>query len=332
MAGEDWTPGRLLEVSGSYWKTCTLHAGVRLDLFTILDGEAMTAAEAARRAGASVRGMGMLLNALTAMGLMVHEGDRYGSSDAARELLSTRSERYLGYIILHHANLMGSWSRLHEAVAEGQPVRERASAGDEAGREHFLMGMFNLAMGMAPTLVPRVDLAGRKHLLDLGGGPGTYAIQFCLHNPGLRATIFDLSTTRPFAERTIKRFGLGERVDFAEGDFLEDPLPKGFDAAWLSHILHGEGPAGCQTIIRKAVASLTPGGLILVHEFLLEDTMDGPLHPALFSLNMLLGTEAGQAYSEGQLRAMLEVEGVRDVMRLAFRGPSNNGILVGTVR
>lgn len=332
MAGEDWTPGRLLEVSGSYWKTCALHAGVRLDLFTLLDGESLTAAEVAQRAGASAKGMGMLLNALSAMGLMVHGGDRYRSTDAARELLSSRSERYLGYIILHHANLMGSWSRLHEAVVEGHPTRERAAEGGEEEREHFLMGMFNLAMGLAPTLVPQVDLGGRRRLLDVGGGPGTYAIQFCLHNPGLRATVFDLSTTRPFAEKTIRRFGLGDRVEFAEGDFLEAPLPKGFDAAWLSHILHGEGPSGCQTIISKAVASVVPGGLILVHEFILEDTMDGPLHAALFSLNMLLGTESGQAYSEGQLRAMLEAEGVRDVRRLAFRGPNDNGILVGTVR
>jgi hypothetical protein len=31
---EDWHPGTLLALSGSYWQTCALHAGVALDLFT----------------------------------------------------------------------------------------------------------------------------------------------------------------------------------------------------------------------------------------------------------------------------------------------------------
>ena len=59
--------------------------------------------------------------------------------------------------------------------------------------------MFNLAMNLAPVLVPKIDLSNRRHLLDLGGGPGTYAIHFCLNNPQLKATVYDLPTTRPFA-------------------------------------------------------------------------------------------------------------------------------------
>ena len=76
------------------------------------------------------------------------------------------------------------------------------------------MGMFNMAMNTAPRLVPLADLSGRRRLLDLGGGPGTYAIHFCRHNPDLQATVFDLPTTRPFALKTIERFGLGDRVGF----------------------------------------------------------------------------------------------------------------------
>ena len=331
MDEADWTSGKLLECSGSYWKTCALHAGAQLDVFTLLDGEWLTSAEVAARLGGAERSVAMLLNALAAMGLLLHSEGRYGCAPWAGEFLSKRSERYLGYIILHHANLMASWARLHESVISGRPVRESASRRDEEEREHFLMGMSNLAMGIAPGLVPQIDLTGRKRLLDLGGGPGTYAVHFCLHNPGLSAAVFDLPTTRPFAEKTIARFGLDQRVAYLPGDYLEDPIPGTFDVAWLSHILHGEGPEGCRTILHKAVAALDPGGIILIHEFILDDTMDAPLHPALFSLNMLLGTESGQAYSEAQLRQMLEAEGVLDVRRLAFRGPNDSGILAGVV-
>jgi hypothetical protein len=331
MGGIDWTPGELLELSGSYWKTCTLHAGVRLDIFTLLDGAQRTGAEVARALSGSERGVTMLLNALTAMGLLVRGPGGYATAPAARDLLSRNSDRFLGYMILHHANLVASWSRLEESVLSGGPVRESSSRSEDEELEHFLMGMFNLAMGLAPRIVTEVDLAGRRRLLDLGGGPGTYAIQFCLHNPGLKAAVFDLPTTRPFAEKIIARFKLQERVEFLAGDFLADPVPGRFDVAWLSQILHGEGPEECRRVIRKAVGALEPGGLILIHEFILDDTMDSPLHPALFSLNMLLGTEKGQAYSEGQLRQMLESEGARNVRRFAFRGPNDSGILAGVV-
>jgi len=193
------------------------------------------------------------------------------------------------------------------------------------------MGMFNIASGLAPKVVKAVDLSGRKRLLDLGGGPGTYAVHFCLENPGLSATIFDLPGTRPYAEKTVASFGLSHRIGFAAGDFLEDTLPGGFDVVWLSQILHGEGPEECARLVKRAAGSLIPGGLLLIHEFLLEDSMDRPLHPALFSLNMLVGTERGQSYAEGQVRAMMEAAGARDIRRIELPAPAASAIMAGTV-
>jgi hypothetical protein len=59
--------------------------------------------------------------------------------------------------------------------------------------------------------------------------------------------------------------------------------------------------------------------------------MDSPLFPALFSLNMLVGMDQGQAYSEGQLMAMLEKNGLKDIRRLPINGPNNTGIVCGTL-
>jgi hypothetical protein len=84
-------------------------------------------------------------------------------------------------------------------------------------------------------------------------------------------------------------------------------------------------------IVRKAVAALQPGGTVIIHEFILNDTMDGPLFPALFSLNMLQGTEAGRAYSERQLTDMLTAAGVHDIRRIPIQTPNDSGILAGTV-
>lgn len=331
MNTQEWHPGTLLELSGYFWKTCTLHAAVKLDVFTAVGDQAFAAKELASKLNVANNGLERLLNALTAMTLLSKSGNKFSNTPAAKNFLSKTGEQYLGHIIMHHHHLVESWTHLDQAVKTGMPVRNRTSFSDEEWRESFLMGMFNMAMAIAPRLVPLIDLGGRRHLLDLGGGPGTYAIHFCMKNPQLKASVFDLPTTRPFAEKTIKKFDLSDRIDFMDGNYLEDRISGRFDVAWLSHILHGEGPDDCLEILKKTVAVLEPEGLIVIHDFILNNSMDGPLFPALFSLNMLLGTTSGQSYSEDQIADMLSRAGVKDIRRIPFENPNDSGIMLGLV-
>lgn len=331
MEINDWSTERLLQTSGSYWATCALHAGVKLDLFSQLETGPATAADLARRIGGDPRGIGMLANALVALGLLSKQGQYFANTDFASRQLVRSSPDYLGHILMHHHHLMESWSHLDRSVKTGGPLRDASAFADAEWRESFLLGMFNLANQLAPKLVPQIDLGNRRRLLDLGGGPGTWALHFCRQHPQLQAVVFDLPTTRPFAEATIQRFALTERVSFAAGDFLLDPLPGDCDIAWLSHILHGEDPEDAARIVALAAAALPPGGLLLIHEFILEDDGAGPLFPALFSLNMLLGTEGGQSYTNRELGDMLRQAGCREVRRLPVRGPNDSGVLAGVV-
>jgi hypothetical protein len=329
MTEQKWNPGTLLKLSGSYWQTCALHTAVKLDLFTAIGEKKSTAMEIAQGAGLNKGALTRLLDALAAMHLIEKNNDKYQNTASATTFLSAESPSYIGYMIKHHHHLMDSWTRMADSIKTGKPNRGRASFSDEE-RESFLMGMFVMGMHTAPVLAGEIDLAGRQSLIDIGGGPGTFAVHFCLKNPELKATVYDLPATRPFAEKTIAKFGLSNRIGFMDGNYVEETIEGVHDVAWLSHILHGEGPDTCTDILKKAVAVLKPGGLACIHEFILEDTMDGPLFPALFSINMLLGTESGQSYSQAQLTAMLEAAGVRDIKRLPYVGPTESGVLIGT--
>jgi SAM-dependent methyltransferase len=331
MEKQQWNPGTLLQLSGQYWATCTLHAAVQLDVFTAIGEQQFPAGDIAKKLNVSQEGVVRLLNALTALNLLKKKNDFFSNTRASKTFLSKDSPGYIGYMISHHHHLVESWSKLDQAVQTGTPVRERGSHTSSEWRESFLMGMFNMAMSMAPMVVDKIDLSGRSHLLDLGGGPGTYAIHFCMKNPKLKGTVYDLPTTRPFAEKTIEKFDLTDRIDFIDGNYVTEGIEGVYDVAWLSHILHGEGQKDCQRIIQKAVSVLKPGGMIIVHDFILNNSMDGPLFPALFSLNMFLGTSGGQSYSEKQINGMLSEAGVKQIRRLSFQGPTESGIITGTV-
>ena len=331
MEQHPMNPGTLLEMSGAYWQSCTLHAGIKLEIFTVIGTGRLSGTDIARRLRGDVRGVTTLLHALTAMGLLTKSEEAFENTPLSTACLCKNSPGYMGHMIMHHYHLVESWHRLDQAVLTGAPSRSRAVSRNDEELEAFLMGMFNIAMGTAPVAVKEIDLSGRRRLLDLGGGPGTWAIHFCLENPQLHATVFDLPDTGPFAEKTIRRFGVEDRVVFQAGDFLADELPGRFDVAWLSQILHAENPDACRALIRKAVGAMEQGGLVMVHEFILENDLAGPLQPALFSLNMLTGTEAGRSYSERQIMDMLEEAGARSIRRLPFRSPGGSGIVAATV-
>ena len=89
MNTQDWNPGTLLELSGYFWKTCTLHAGIKLDLFTIIGDRQLTGKEIAAALGGDERGMTMLLNALTAMNILFKKENKFSNTAAAKTFLST---------------------------------------------------------------------------------------------------------------------------------------------------------------------------------------------------------------------------------------------------
>lgn len=322
----------LLQLSSYHWHTATLHAAVKLDVFTHLAASPRTSDQLSEAIGADPRGMEMVLNALVALELLTKAGDIFLCTDCSKTWLSQDSDSYMGHIIMHHYNLVTGWHRLDEAVMTGAPVRSRLShdAVDQE-RKHFLMGMYNLASLIAPKLAVQINLAGRTRLLDLAGGPGTYAIHFCRENPAMTAVVFDLPTTRPFAEETIKKYGLADRIQFAEGDItLKEPDGR-YDVVWVSHLLHSEGPAKSAEIISTAARCLNSGGLLLIQEFILDDAKTGPLFPALFSLNMLVGTPAGQAYAQSELAGIMAGAGLTAIGRLQLELPNGAGVMAGTV-
>lgn len=325
----EWNVGQLLAVSSGYWRGCAIQAAVRLQFFTCLAHGAVTADNVAAKAKCDGRATAMLLDAMAALGLIFKDDGRYRNSDFATRHLVVDGPDYLGHIILHHHHVLDGWAQLDEAVRTGKKVARR-HYGEEIERESFLMGMFNLASKLAPHVAKAFPLAKRRRLLDLGGGPGTYAIHFCLANPTLEAVIFDRVTTEPFARKTIASFELDKRIDFHGGDFTVDPIGGGpYDAAWLSHILHSNNASQCTILLESTARVMEPGGVILVHDFILNDAKDGPEFPALFALNMLQGTDGGAAYSREEIVAMMEQAGFGEIEHRQLNTPNNSSVLCG---
>ena len=303
-----WTDEKLSETAHGYWESLALMSAVHLGLFDALADGPLADADLALKLGASLRGTSMLAEAMAAMGLVRRSADGVSSlTEFSFSRLTSSSPRSVRGLVEHMRRLLAEWTQLDRAVLEGSlPRREKTPE----RRSAFLGGMEAGTLLQAPAIVPRLGLAGRKRLLDMGGATGAWSAAFLEQNP-------DLTASR----------GLAGRLSFHGCDFLTDPLPSGFDVVWLSQVLHIFGPEKVLCALRRAYGSLGSGGLLLVHEFLLD--RDGPLFPAIFALNMLTHTEEGRTWKDHELMALMREAGFTDVRRLSLELSGGRGILAG---
>ena len=274
-----------------------LHVACSLNIFTNLSAGALRTADLAARCQAKPDQLEKLLIACTAMGLLEKKGDTWANTDFAKAWLVEGAELYQGHIIAHSASLWDFWGELEETVRlENVPRPEPDS------HRNFIMGMHDIAVSSrAKWLASVVDLKGRKQLVDVGGGPGTYSIELCRRFAGLRAIIFDLPETIAIAREVIGRAGMQDRVTVRPGSWDTDEFGTGNDAVLMSNVLHGTN-SKAEMKLGKAFRSMAPGGLLIIQDFILNDGKTGPVIPALF--NIMLG-----AYSRPELFALIEQAG-----------------------
>lgn len=313
----------LMEAAHGYQRSMALFTALKLDIFSALAPGGADAATLARRVGAEPRRLAVLLDGLTAMGLLRKTGSRYRNGDVAAAYL-TDGPRSQASILLHHRDCWRDWSRLEETIRGGR--KGRPAGGD--AHENFIRGMEDNARERAARVAARFRLRPGERLLDLGGGPGTYAVAWARRYPGAAVTLFDTRGTIRITRRILEEKGASGAVRLLEGDFLKDPVGGPYDFIWISQILHAYSESECRAILRKARKALAPGGRAAVQEFLLKESRVGPPGPAFFSLHMVAVTEGGCAYTAGDIAEMMRVSGFSRASVLP-PDPRGVGIVMG---
>lgn len=282
---------------GYYWETKILLTAVKLDVFSVLDGRGRTASEAAEKLGADVRALELLLNALVAVRLVSKSGDLYANTPVATTHLVKHGPQYVGHLLLLHDAEWGNWGKLEEAVKTGRsPVTQHVFETDPALGANVLSVLHRIGQQSGPDLAKRLALGEARTMLDLGGGAGTNAIAFCQIYPQLSATVFDLQTTLPLTERTVKDAGLEGRVALKAGDFNRDPLGGHYDVVLMSDILHYQDLATNAALVKKIYNHLNPGGRLIIKDRFLDASGTSPAWTAAFAVHILVNTEQGACY------------------------------------
>jgi predicted O-methyltransferase YrrM len=292
-------------------------------------GEGASARGVADSLSTDFRATEMLLNALAALGALVkNEGVFKNMPDIARRLSGSSPENSRA-ALMHTVHLWQRWSTLTECVRTGaaQGLKEIDARG-EAWIDAFIAAMHRNASARAPQVVEAAGVRGVRRMLDVGGGSAAYAIAFAQASPDLRAEVLDLPPVLPIAQGHIARAGLSDRVGTRAGDLRKDAFGAGYDLVFISAICHMLSPEENGDLFRRSFQALAPGGRIVVQDFILEPDKTAPQAAALFSLNMLVGTQKGASYSEQEYSLWLREAGFQEVRRIRFPEPA--GLMLAT--
>jgi (2Fe-2S) ferredoxin/precorrin-6B methylase 2 len=320
-------PDDLNQTLRGYMESRALLTALELDIFTAVGGGA-TAEEVAQKISTHTRATEMLLNALAAMGMLAKQRGVFRNTPTTARYFAAGSEDNARAGLIHTANIWHRWSNLTECVRAGTAVghQEMAARGDD-WTEPFITAMHRNAAERAPLVVQAVGAAADERLLDVGGGSAAYSIAFAQAHEKLHATVLDLPTVLPIAQRHINAAGLAGRVETIAGDLRHDALGKGFTLVLASAICHMLSPEENQYLLRRCFAALDPNGRVVIQDFILEPDKAAPKQAALFALNMLVGTPAGSTYSYEEYSAWLQEAGFQEVRHIRLPGPSS--LMVG---
>jgi SAM-dependent methyltransferase len=287
---------RLREMAQGFREAQVLLTCVELGVFETLNEGSATAAAVAQKVGADPRATGLLLNTAVALGLFHKSEDQFSNKPLVAACLLPGAPGSMAHSIQLQAAFYRRWGRLAETVRTG--LRPEEDRRDEAAGDwvrNFVFGLYDMARPLAPVIAEVLDLPGDRpqRVIDVGGCHGAYSLALARRHPLLTAVVFELPAVVPFAREIVDQVGLAGRVTVQEGNFQREGLGVGYDVALVFGVLNGEPPEGRPALIRKVYDCLSPGGMIVLRDFVLDDDRAGPFESAIFALQMLLATESG---------------------------------------
>jgi ubiquinone/menaquinone biosynthesis C-methylase UbiE len=308
------TPERIMQLSWGYAPPLIIEAAVKHRLFDLLDGSPKTAPQLARAAGASLRGVTAICDALVGLRLLARDRDRYTLAPESAAFLVSGKPAYHGAFFRHiSTQLIPKWLALDKIVRAGKS--DAAVNSEKKGAAffaEFVEGIFPLSYAAAKALGAHLGIPKAKkpvHVLDLAAGSGVWGIALAEQSKQVHVSAVDWPPVLTVTKKIARRHGVADRLTAIPGDILKAPLGKNHQVATLGHILHSEGRARSRKLLKRTFDALAPGGTIAIMEFLVNHDRTDPLVSLLFAVNMLVHTEEGDAFSFEEISGWLREAG-----------------------
>ena len=316
-------PAPIFELTVAYWKSSTLFTALDLDLFTILADDQISIPVLSQKLKLSQRTLGMLLNALKVLNLVSINQDLVSNTVLTRTYLCKDRQTYLGEAIRFNAKSYSAWGKLTQSVKQDKPAVDpyHFLGKDKEATRNFVCAMHHRAQSEIPILLNLFPLKNCKKLLDIGGGPATYAVAYAEKYPDLTVTVIDLPEILDVARDLIQNSPARNRIILHAGDVFKDPFGTNCDAVLMSGILHRTEEKSTIELLRKVSSSLHPKGVVGISDLFTGGNHHNIVLPELFSLHMMLTSKQGQSLHLPDMKNILNQASLKLTKVIPYPAP-----------
>jgi len=311
----------LTNMAFAYKQSGTLVAALEMDLFTKIAEGANTVPDLAGILDLPADPVDKLVTACTALGLLEKRKDGYHNSPEVARYLLRGTPTYYGDFLAHQAKSeYDSWKEV--AIALKRPPAPKSRYQNMMGDADFARSLtvagYNSSIAAGYKLAREFDFSQFSLFLDLGGGSGCYSIPAAEKNPNLRCIVFDFPNVLAVTREFVEKAGLSDRITTQPGDFTVDELPRGADVVSIIGNLHAYTLEETRAIVKRGFDVLSPGGSMILIDYMLNDDKTGPMEAAFHHLGAAVTASKGVVKTEAEMCECLRKAGAVDIAVFDF--------------
>jgi len=283
-------------VAYGFMASQALFTGLEIDLFDKIAeaGSAGADAQTLRKAcGCDAPRLQTLLTSLASVKCLRRSPEgRYTLSPNTAQYMVSSSRHFYGDYLRYQIGrqFYQRMAALPEVMTTGKAPSYASWFSDPDVAKTYTQAQHNGSVATAKYLVKKkLQLGGISDMLDVGGGSGAFSYVFVGATPGLKSTVLELPEVCRTGEgiKAQQPSDVRDRVQFVELDATSPAWPvsdKAFDVVLMSYISGSVPEPIIQGLYANAFQALRPGGRLLVHDFMVNDSLDGPALGALWGL------------------------------------------------
>lgn len=155
-------------------------------------------------------------------------------------------------------SVFGDWQTIYPALKDlPYAAKESWFAFDHYYSDHAF-----------PQLLPLVFAHSPKHLVDIGGNTGKWALSCCKFDPKVEVTLMDFPGQLAIAKENAAKHGVTDRVHTFATDLLDESRPfiEGVDTYWMSQFLDCFSKAQILSILQRTANAMTANSQLFIVE------------------------------------------------------------------
>jgi len=204
---------------------------------------------------------------------------------------------------------------LPDVMTSGEAPSYASWFSDPETANTYTQAQHNGSVATAKYLVKKkLSLEGAQTMLDVGGGSGAFSYVFVDATPGLKSTVLELPEVCKTGEgiKATQTADVQSRVNFEELDATSPKWPvddAAFEIVLMSYISGSVPESIIGELYKNAFKALKPGGRLLVHDFMVNDSLDSPALGALWALQHVTVNASGLGLCPAEVGSRMTAAG-----------------------